>query len=86
MQLRSGLKAQVDAVMAKGGVLPRVTDMFRPAGPPREARNPMTASSPSSSCTINGSRSASWLTPRRSEFSVTSHDAATTRVADAVLV
>jgi hypothetical protein len=29
VQLRSGLKAQVHAVMAKGGVLPRVTDMFR---------------------------------------------------------
>ena len=32
MQLRSGLKAQVHAVMAKEGVLPGVTDMFGPAG------------------------------------------------------
>jgi deazaflavin-dependent oxidoreductase (nitroreductase family) len=30
--LRSGLKAQVHAVMAKEGVLPRVVDMFGPAG------------------------------------------------------
>ena len=30
--LRSGLKAQVHAVMAKEGVLPSVTDMFCPAG------------------------------------------------------
>jgi transposase len=30
--LRSGLKAQVHAVMAKEGVLPRVSDMFGPAG------------------------------------------------------
>jgi transposase len=30
--LRSGLKAQVHAVMAKEGVLPEVTDMFGPAG------------------------------------------------------
>jgi transposase len=30
--LRSGLKAQVHAVMAKEGVLPSVTDMFGPAG------------------------------------------------------
>jgi transposase len=32
VQLRSGLKAQVHAVMAKEGVLPGVTDMFAPAG------------------------------------------------------
>jgi transposase len=32
VQLRSGLKAQVHAVMAKEGVLPKVTDMFGPAG------------------------------------------------------
>ena len=32
VQLRSGLKAQVHAVMAKEGVLPGVTDMFGPAG------------------------------------------------------
>jgi transposase len=32
VQLRSGLKAQVHAVMAKEGVLPRVVDMFGPAG------------------------------------------------------
>jgi transposase len=32
VQLRSGLKAQVHAVMAKEGVLPNVTDMFGPAG------------------------------------------------------
>jgi transposase len=32
VQLRSGLKAQVHAVMAKEGVLPQVTDMFGPAG------------------------------------------------------
>jgi transposase len=32
VQLRSGLKAQVHAVMAKQGVLPRVVDMFGPAG------------------------------------------------------
>ena len=31
--LRSGLKAQVHAVMAKEGVLPGVSDMFGPAGP-----------------------------------------------------
>jgi hypothetical protein len=30
--LRSGLKAQVHAVMAKEGVLPKVTDMFCAAG------------------------------------------------------
>jgi transposase len=30
--LRSGLKAQVHAVMAKAGVLPTVTDMFGPGG------------------------------------------------------
>jgi transposase len=30
--LRSGLKAQVHAVMAKEGVLPTVTDLFSPAG------------------------------------------------------
>jgi transposase len=30
VQLRSGLKAQVHAVMAKEGVLPRVVDMFGP--------------------------------------------------------
>jgi len=32
VQLRSGLKAQVHAVMAKDGVLPGVTDMFGPKG------------------------------------------------------
>ena len=32
VQLRSGLKAQVHAVMAKEGVVPRVSDMFGPAG------------------------------------------------------
>jgi transposase len=32
VQLRSGLKAQVHAVMAKEGVLPEVTDMFGPRG------------------------------------------------------
>jgi transposase len=32
VQLRSGLKAQVHAVMAKQGVLPTVLDMFGPAG------------------------------------------------------
>ena len=32
VQLRSGLKAQVHAVMAKEGALPVVTDMFGPAG------------------------------------------------------
>jgi transposase len=32
VQLRSGLKAQVHAVMAKEGVLPSVVDMFGPAG------------------------------------------------------
>jgi transposase len=32
VQLRSGLKAQVHAVMAKEGVLPAVTDIFGPAG------------------------------------------------------
>jgi transposase len=32
VQLRSGLKAQVHAVMAKEGVLPKVTDMFCAAG------------------------------------------------------
>ena len=32
VQLRSGLKAQVHAVMAKEGVLPSVRDMFGPAG------------------------------------------------------
>lgn len=32
VQLRSGLKAQVHAVMAKEGVLPTVVDMFGPAG------------------------------------------------------
>ena len=32
VQLRSGLKAQVHAVMAKEGVLPGVTDMFGPKG------------------------------------------------------
>jgi transposase len=32
VQLRSGLKAQVHAVMAKQGVLPTVVDMFGPAG------------------------------------------------------
>jgi transposase len=32
VQLRSGLKAQVYAVMAKEGVLPGVTDMFGPKG------------------------------------------------------
>ena len=32
VQLRSGLKAQVHAVMAKEGVLPPVVDMFGPAG------------------------------------------------------
>src|SRR3954465_14907655 len=40
VQLRSGLKAQVHAMMAKEGVLPGVTDMFGPRGPatPRRAR------------------------------------------------
>lgn len=32
VQLRSGLKAQVHAVMGKEGVLPRFTDIFCPAG------------------------------------------------------
>jgi transposase len=32
VQLRSGLKAQVHAVMAKEGVLPTVVDMFGPSG------------------------------------------------------
>src|SRR5438128_6173974 len=32
VQLRTGLKAQVHAVMAKEGVLPTVSDMFGPAG------------------------------------------------------
>ena len=32
VQLRSGLKAQVHAVMAKHGVLPLVVDMFGPSG------------------------------------------------------
>ena len=32
VQLRSGLKAQVHAVMAKEGALPVVSDMFGPAG------------------------------------------------------
>jgi transposase len=32
VRLRSGLKAQVHAVMAKEGVLPTVSDMFGPAG------------------------------------------------------
>ena len=32
VQLRTGLKAQVHAVMAKEGVLPKHTDMFGPAG------------------------------------------------------
>jgi transposase len=32
VQLRSGLKAQVHAVMAKEGVLPAVSDIFGPAG------------------------------------------------------
>ena len=32
VQLRSGLKAQVHAVMAKHGVLPSVVDMFGPSG------------------------------------------------------
>ncbi len=32
VKLRTGLKAQVHAVMAKEGVLPRVSDMFGPAG------------------------------------------------------
>jgi transposase len=32
VQLRSGLKAQVHAVMAKEGVLPGVSDLFGPAG------------------------------------------------------
>ena len=32
VQLRSGLKAQVHAVMAKEGVLPTMTDMFCQAG------------------------------------------------------
>ena len=32
VQLRSGLKAQVHAVMAKEGVLPRLDDMFGPGG------------------------------------------------------
>ena len=32
VQLRSGLKAQVHAVMAKEGVLPTVSDMFSAAG------------------------------------------------------
>lgn len=32
MQLRSGLKAQVHAVMAKEGALPVVSDLFGPAG------------------------------------------------------
>jgi transposase len=32
VKLRSGLKAQVHAVMAKEGVLPNVSDMFGPAG------------------------------------------------------
>jgi transposase len=32
VQLRSGLKAQVHAVMGKEGVLPTLTDMFCPAG------------------------------------------------------
>ena len=32
VQLRSGLKAPVHAVMAKEGVVPKVTDMFGPAG------------------------------------------------------
>ena len=31
--LRSGLKAQVHAVMAKQGVLPQLDDMFGPGGP-----------------------------------------------------
>ena len=34
VQLRSGLKAQVHAVMAKEGVLPKVGDMFSKAGRP----------------------------------------------------
>ncbi len=37
VQLRSGLKAQVHAVMGKEGVLPTLTDMFCPAGQ-REVR------------------------------------------------
>jgi transposase len=32
VQLRSGLKAQVHAVMAKEGALPKVSDLFGPAG------------------------------------------------------
>jgi hypothetical protein len=32
VQLRSGLKAQVHAVMAKEGVLPQLVDMFGPGG------------------------------------------------------
>jgi transposase len=32
VQLRTGLKAQVHAVMAKEGVLPKVSDLFGPAG------------------------------------------------------
>jgi hypothetical protein len=32
VRLRSGLKGQVHAVMAKEGVLPGVTDMFGPKG------------------------------------------------------
>jgi transposase len=32
VKLRSGLKAQVHAVMAKEGVLPKVSDLFGPAG------------------------------------------------------
>ena len=39
VQLRSGLKAQVHAVMAKEGVLPAVTDMFGPAGTPSARRD-----------------------------------------------
>ena len=39
VQLRSGLKAQVHAVMAKEGVLPGVTDMFGPKGRPAPRRD-----------------------------------------------
>ncbi len=39
VQLRSGLKAQVHAVMAKEGVLPETSDMFGPKGQPAARRD-----------------------------------------------
>ena len=55
VQLRSGLKAQVHAVMAKEGVLPTVVDMFgagRPGPARRDGARPTATRSGSSRCAI----------------------------------